>query len=227
MPTNCSAKDNSAAEPTRLLPGLRSLVAAIPPASLATQIEISAEQIMLGGRPVQNFAADLRGDAKILDHRPAGVSRAGDHPRGSQRRDRAARSIGKFQGSGQRQLVRSEYACGLAAGSRRNRLSQSKAAARERQSERGAGSTRDRRTESRDRRRHAGRARCSLESDGRRGLAHRGSAESGSSRSRCRDGVHRVRLRDRKPNGRTRRSYLWTSAAPYPRARSCVHSWRS
>ncbi|MEA2944343.1 MAG: hypothetical protein QOD09_4872, partial [Bradyrhizobium sp.] len=53
-------RDNS--EPTRLLPGLRSLVAAIPPASLATQIEISAEQIMLGGRPVQNFAAELRGE---------------------------------------------------------------------------------------------------------------------------------------------------------------------
>ena len=56
------ARDNSAAEPTRLLPGLRSLVAAIPPASLATQIEVSAEQIMLGGRPVQNLAADLRGE---------------------------------------------------------------------------------------------------------------------------------------------------------------------
>jgi large subunit ribosomal protein L24 len=56
------ARDNSAAEPTRLLPGLRSLVAAIPPASLATQIDVSAEQIMLGGRPVQNFAADLRGE---------------------------------------------------------------------------------------------------------------------------------------------------------------------
>lgn len=53
-------RDNS--EPTRLLPGLRNLVAAIPPASLATQIELSAEQIMLGGRPVQNFAADLRGE---------------------------------------------------------------------------------------------------------------------------------------------------------------------
>jgi large subunit ribosomal protein L24 len=55
------AKD-STAEPTRLLPGLRSLVAAIPPASLATQIDISAEQIMLGGRPVQNLAAELRGE---------------------------------------------------------------------------------------------------------------------------------------------------------------------
>ncbi|HXO70423.1 MAG TPA: AsmA-like C-terminal region-containing protein, partial [Bradyrhizobium sp.] len=55
-------RDNNAAEPTRLLPGLRSLVAAIPPASLAAQIDVSAEQIMLGGRPVQNLAAELRGD---------------------------------------------------------------------------------------------------------------------------------------------------------------------
>jgi large subunit ribosomal protein L24 len=73
-------KDNSAAEPTRLLPGLRSLVAAIPPASLATQIEISAEQIMLGGRPVQNFAADLRGAPTAwsiarLEFRAPGTSR--------------------------------------------------------------------------------------------------------------------------------------------------------
>jgi uncharacterized protein involved in outer membrane biogenesis len=74
------ARDNSATEPTRLLPELRSLVAAIPPASLATQIEISAEQIMLGGRPVQNFAADLRGEPKSwtierLEFRAPGATR--------------------------------------------------------------------------------------------------------------------------------------------------------
>ncbi|MHB8269606.1 AsmA family protein [Bradyrhizobium sp.] len=73
-------RDSSAAEPTRLLPGLRSLVAVIPPPSLATQIEISAEQIMLGGRPVQNFAADLRGEPTSwsidrLEFRAPGTSR--------------------------------------------------------------------------------------------------------------------------------------------------------
>jgi uncharacterized protein involved in outer membrane biogenesis len=73
-------RDNSATEPTRLLPGLRSLVAAIPPAPLATQIEISAEQIMLGGRPVLNLAAELRGDAKSwtidrLEFRAPGTTR--------------------------------------------------------------------------------------------------------------------------------------------------------
>jgi hypothetical protein len=72
------AKDNS--EPTRLLPELRGLVAAIPPASLATQVELSAEQIMLGGRPLQNIAADLHGDAKSwiidrLEFRAPGSSR--------------------------------------------------------------------------------------------------------------------------------------------------------
>jgi large subunit ribosomal protein L24 len=73
-------RDSNAAEPTRLLPGLRNLVAAIPPASLATQIEVSAEQIMLGGRPVQNLAADLRGDAQSwtvdrLEFRAPGTTR--------------------------------------------------------------------------------------------------------------------------------------------------------
>src|ERR1019366_1546299 len=58
------AKDNSAAEPMRLLPGLRAFIAAIPQAPIATQIEFSSEQIMLGGRPMQNLAADLHADAR-------------------------------------------------------------------------------------------------------------------------------------------------------------------
>jgi large subunit ribosomal protein L24 len=73
--------DNAAAEPRRLLPGLRGLVAAVPPAPLAMQIEVSAEQIMLGGRPLQNFAADLRGEPKSwtidrLEFRAPGNTRA-------------------------------------------------------------------------------------------------------------------------------------------------------
>ena len=59
------AKDNdNASEPIRLLPGLRALIAAIPQAPLPTQIEFSSEQIMLGGRPLQNLTADLHADAK-------------------------------------------------------------------------------------------------------------------------------------------------------------------
>src|SRR5664279_432114 len=55
---------NNAAEPMRLLPGLRCLMAEVPQAPLPAQIEFSAEQIMLGGRPLQNLAAELRADAK-------------------------------------------------------------------------------------------------------------------------------------------------------------------
>src|SRR5664279_6558174 len=78
------AKDNSAAEPMRLLPGLRAFIAAIPLAPIPTQIEFSSEQIMLGGRPLQNLAADLHADARSdvrswtidrLDFRAPGATR--------------------------------------------------------------------------------------------------------------------------------------------------------
>ncbi|MES2198527.1 MAG: AsmA family protein [Pseudomonadota bacterium] len=56
-----AAKANSSAEPVRLLPELRALMAAIPQTTpLPAQIEFSAEQIMLGGRPLQNVAATLQ-----------------------------------------------------------------------------------------------------------------------------------------------------------------------
>jgi len=73
------AKDNSATEPMRLLPGLRTLMAAIPQPPIPVQIEFSSEQIMLGGRPVQNLAADLHADAESwtidrLDFRAPGAT---------------------------------------------------------------------------------------------------------------------------------------------------------
>ncbi len=74
-------KDNTAtAAPIRLLPALRALIAATPEPPIPAQIEISSEQIMLGGRPLQNFAADLRTDAKSwtvdrLDFRAPGATR--------------------------------------------------------------------------------------------------------------------------------------------------------
>jgi hypothetical protein len=61
---NGKDKDNGAAGSVQLLPTLRGLMAAIPQAPLRTQIEINADQIMLGGRPVQNFAAYLRADER-------------------------------------------------------------------------------------------------------------------------------------------------------------------
>ena len=74
------ARDGSGAEPTLFLPGVRNLIAVIPSAPLASQIEISAEQIMFGGRPVQNFSAELQGDSKSwtinkLDFRAPGITR--------------------------------------------------------------------------------------------------------------------------------------------------------
>ena len=68
------------AEPVRLLPALRALVAEMPQAAIPTQIEFSTEQIMLGGRPLQNFAVDLHADAKSwtvdrLDFRAPGSTR--------------------------------------------------------------------------------------------------------------------------------------------------------
>ena len=70
---------NNAAEPMRLLPGLRALMAGMPQAPMPAQIEFSAEQIMLGGRPLQNLAAELRADAKSwtidrLDFRAPGAT---------------------------------------------------------------------------------------------------------------------------------------------------------
>jgi hypothetical protein len=84
-------KDNNAAEPIRLLPGLRALTAAMPQVPVPMQIELGAEQIMLGGRPVQNLAANLHADQKSwsidrLDFRAPGathVSFAGANAQGS------------------------------------------------------------------------------------------------------------------------------------------------
>jgi large subunit ribosomal protein L24 len=76
------ARDNNAAEPMRLLPGLRTLMAAIPQTPIPAQIEFSSEQIMLGGRPVQNIAADLHANAGSwaidrLDFRAPGATHVG------------------------------------------------------------------------------------------------------------------------------------------------------
>ena len=73
-------KDNSAAEPVRLLPVLRAAMADVPRAPIPMQIEFGSEQIMLGGRPVQNLALDLHADDKSwtidrLDFRAPGTTR--------------------------------------------------------------------------------------------------------------------------------------------------------
>ncbi|HLG79634.1 MAG TPA: AsmA family protein [Bradyrhizobium sp.] len=59
--TGDNAADNSGG-PVRLWPTLRALMTDIPHPPLAMRIEASCDQIMLGGRPLQNLSADLRGD---------------------------------------------------------------------------------------------------------------------------------------------------------------------
>ncbi|HEX7884318.1 MAG TPA: AsmA family protein, partial [Afipia sp.] len=58
------ARGSMNAEPLRLLPALRTLVTSLPVPPLPAQIELSSDQIALGGRPLQNVAAELRGDDK-------------------------------------------------------------------------------------------------------------------------------------------------------------------
>ena len=56
-------KDNSA-EPLRVAPAMRALMAGLPQPPIPTKIEFSAEQIMVGGRPVQNLTAGLASDTE-------------------------------------------------------------------------------------------------------------------------------------------------------------------
>jgi large subunit ribosomal protein L24 len=73
------AKDGSA-EPARVLPALRSLIAGVPHLPIPAQIELASEKVVLGGRPLQDIAAELHGDAKSwrvhkLDFRAPGATR--------------------------------------------------------------------------------------------------------------------------------------------------------
>lgn len=52
------------AEPLRILPALRAGLAAIPQAPIPAQIEFNSDQIMLGGRPLQNITTELQTDGR-------------------------------------------------------------------------------------------------------------------------------------------------------------------
>ena len=63
-----------------MLPALRALMSGIPHAPIPAQIELASEQVMLGGRPLQDIAAELHGDGKSwrvrkLDFRAPGTTR--------------------------------------------------------------------------------------------------------------------------------------------------------
>ncbi|UPJ51552.1 AsmA family protein [Bradyrhizobium sp. 200] len=71
--------DNSA-EPVRAMPALRALTSIVPRLPIPAQIELASEQVMLGGRPLQDIAAELHGDDKFwhlrkLEFRAPGATR--------------------------------------------------------------------------------------------------------------------------------------------------------
>jgi large subunit ribosomal protein L24 len=73
------AKDN-AAEPVRALPALQALATLVPHLPIPVQIELASEQVMLGGRPLQDISAEVHGDDKSwslrrLDFRAPGATR--------------------------------------------------------------------------------------------------------------------------------------------------------
>jgi large subunit ribosomal protein L24 len=72
-------KDN-AAEPVRALPALRALASLVPHLPIPAQIELASEQVMLGGRPLQDISAEVHGDDKSwslrrLEFRAPGATR--------------------------------------------------------------------------------------------------------------------------------------------------------
>jgi hypothetical protein len=73
------AKDNNA-EPLRAVPTLRALLSGIPQLPIPAQIELATEQVMLGGRPLQDISAELTSDARAwtvrrLEFRAPGATR--------------------------------------------------------------------------------------------------------------------------------------------------------
>ncbi len=55
-------KDGNVAAPARMVSALLGAMAGMPRAPIRTRIEASTDQIMLGGRPLQNISFALRGD---------------------------------------------------------------------------------------------------------------------------------------------------------------------
>ncbi len=74
-----TAKDD-ATEPVRALPTLRAISSVVPNLPIPAQIELASEQVMLGGRPLQDISAELQGDDKSwslrrLEFRAPGATR--------------------------------------------------------------------------------------------------------------------------------------------------------
>ncbi|WP_347337326.1 AsmA family protein [Bradyrhizobium tropiciagri] len=61
-----SGKDsgNGNVEPVRVLPAMRAVLSGLPQSPIPAQVELTSEQVMLGGRPLQDISAELQSDAK-------------------------------------------------------------------------------------------------------------------------------------------------------------------
>jgi large subunit ribosomal protein L24 len=94
-------KDNAAAEPVRVLPALRTLMTVIPELPIPAKLELAVEQIVLGGRSLQNLEAELHTDTRSwavdrLDVRAPGTTRvslSGKTPDGASGHFKGALSI--------------------------------------------------------------------------------------------------------------------------------------
>ncbi|MDH2382481.1 AsmA family protein [Bradyrhizobium sp. CER78] len=55
---------NGNVEPVRVLPAMRAVLSGLPQSPIPVQVEFTSEQVMLGGRPLQDISAELQSDAK-------------------------------------------------------------------------------------------------------------------------------------------------------------------
>jgi hypothetical protein len=96
-------KDSAAPDPVRMLPVLRAVMGAFPEPPIPTELELAAEQIVLGGRSVQNFASQLRSDAKSWGTKSWAVDRLELRAPGSTRVSLSGKAAegtsGRFKGA--------------------------------------------------------------------------------------------------------------------------------
>ena len=55
---------NGNVEPVQVLPAMRAVLSGLPQSPIPAQVELTSEQVMLGGRPLQDISAELQSDAK-------------------------------------------------------------------------------------------------------------------------------------------------------------------
>ncbi|WP_163364810.1 hypothetical protein, partial [Escherichia coli] len=51
---------NGNVEPVQVLPAMRAVLSGLPQSPIPAQVELTSEQVMLGGRPLQDISAELQ-----------------------------------------------------------------------------------------------------------------------------------------------------------------------